>query len=163
MKRLLPLFLILASCSHNNSASLEQTSLNQDSKMHHFAEIVSKVKDKAFEPQMQWVYYEGKLKAYLNVFVGEIKGVGSEALVQIKTEEGLLKFKAPILKGAQRVKIPEEVIPQIVALFEKSKEATLKLGDYETTFDLNKFQFMLGKSKKQHSLSRFKSVMIFDL
>ena len=162
MHRLIIALLFFTSCSQR-STSFEQASLNQDSKMHHFSEIVSKVRDKVFEPQMQWVYYEGKLKAYLNVFVGEIKGAGSEALVSIKTNQGTLKFKAPILKGAQRVKIPEDIIPQIVDLFEKSEEATLTVGNFETTLNLNKFQFMLGKSKKQHPLSKFKSVMIFDL
>lgn len=157
--------LLLASCSHNK-ASFEQTSLNQDSKTHYFSEIASKVRDRSFEPQMQWIYYEGKLKAYLNVFVGEIQGIRqnpTETLVRIKTKETSLDFRAPILKGSQRIKIPEEFIPQIIALFEKNEEATIIVGKYQTKLNLSKFQFMLSKSKAQHPLSKFKSVMIFDL
>lgn len=150
----------------HKKASFSSHYYESNAKDHSFTELISTIKDKVNEPQMQWVYYEGKLQAYLNIFVGELKSIGKnkrEVLVNILTDQGQLTFKAPLLKGGQRIKIPEEILPKVIEAFESSKHAVLSVSGYKTQLNLEQFRYMLDKAKKKHPLSRFKSAMIFDL
>ncbi|MDN3504816.1 MAG: hypothetical protein P0S95_04495 [Rhabdochlamydiaceae bacterium] len=165
MKRLLPFVLVLlASCEHPRSTFARKYHPSH-TKKHNISEIATKVTDKVNEPQMQWVYYEGKMRAYLNIFVGELKTIADskQVPVNIETDKGNFSFTATLLKGSQRVRIPDEVLPELLTLFENAKEATLSLSGYQTTVNLEQFKYMLDKSRKSHPLSSFKTTMIFDL
>ncbi|MCF7852073.1 MAG: hypothetical protein K9M07_02400 [Simkaniaceae bacterium] len=155
--------IFLSACSSHSSTFAYQ---QHEAEEHPFTELVSKIKNKVNEPQMQWLYFEGKLKAYLNIFVGELKSINEEhkeVRVIIETDKGRLCFTAPLLQGSQRVKIPDEWIPQIINLFELSEKAKITLAEYKTELNLQRFHYMLEKAKKKHSLSQFKSTMLFDL
>ena len=155
MKKLLPL-LLLTACAKEDPSFQENNHTS-------FTEIVSKVKNRINEPQLQWFSFDGKMKAYINVFVGELKAKLAshrEIKVNIETDRGKLSFKAPLRKGDQKLAIPDKMMPRLQSLLERSKTATLSLGHYKTKLNLKQFKEMLNKNQSQESSTK---LTLFDL